>query len=781
MRSQLILSPINWCRAASILSFFVAAGCSVDAPSFTTSTSFTDAGPTQRADDEQTADSDDPSDFTDASQEDASQEDASPVETNAAEAGTADDTELDAATDTNTASDGEAGTDPPDASSDPNPSTENNSDDPDAGDPIDTGDGSDGTEPDPTSDAGDDIDPIPTDAGDESPPDAGSSDCEPDETQSCYELDGVPISGGLVDDEPVGNCAFGTQTCDADGQWGPCEGAIGPSTEPDDCDTPLDDADCNGDPNENCTCFVGEDRECEGGLQLCETGGAWGACQCSDGYFQEGSECKSCEVDCVSTCGDFGDCETVGDSLCDQTGIQVQACVDRVCEAGACVETLRPEVDECELETDGLPCAEDDCETSCVVTSDNECAQLGQQTETCTTFACSNGLCVESQTITTGEACPSPTDGNACDDGLNCTENDACSGGTCVGSEIQCADDGLFCTGPETCVETTGCTHLAGPCEDGQTCFETRNFCAVSCTGDRSITTQAELDAFIAEGCGVLEGNLTVDGGDWTGSTSVSLAGLESLREIDGDLRLRNFQVEDVVFSTEGLEGLELLTGNLTLDGIDVTLTGLTSLATIDGRITVGFDGVVNLDGLQNLTSLGGLSVVDNNNVNLDALTGLTRIEGALVLELVTLASLTGLQNLTSVGSIFIFDVGGDLDDLENLTTIDGNLSIALSSLDLSGLSNVTTVGGNLRLTEELSSDITPLQGIQSIGGDLFIDQTRLTTLSPFLSWPEDVLAGELTITDNDNLATCEVTNLSDHLNRPACTCSGNTGTGDCE
>lgn len=59
--------------------------------------------------------------------------------------------------------------------------------------------------------------------------------CMPDETRDCY--------SGLPETEDVGMCHGGTQTCQADATWGPCEGEVPPLGE--DCFTP-DDENCDG-------------------------------------------------------------------------------------------------------------------------------------------------------------------------------------------------------------------------------------------------------------------------------------------------------------------------------------------------------------------------------------------------------------------------------------------------------------------------------------------------------------------------------------------------------
>lgn len=84
--------------------------------------------------------------------------------------------------------------------------------------------------------------------------------CIGGKTQDCY--------SGPDGTEGTGPCAPGTQTCDASGKWGPCEGEIIPIAES--CNA-IDD-DCNGLADDNLgtsTCGVGE---CQVTVNNCENG-----------------------------------------------------------------------------------------------------------------------------------------------------------------------------------------------------------------------------------------------------------------------------------------------------------------------------------------------------------------------------------------------------------------------------------------------------------------------------------------------------------------------------
>ncbi|MBU1240859.1 hypothetical protein KJ865_14190, partial [Myxococcota bacterium] len=77
----------------------------------------------------------------------------------------------------------------------------------------------------------------------------------------------------------------------------------------------------------------------------------------------------------------------------------------------------------------------------------------------------------------------SNNDGAACDDGLFCTINDTCLGGTCDGSPMNC-DDGVGCNGVEACDEGAGaCIEGLTTCDATEFCHVKRDICADWCYG----------------------------------------------------------------------------------------------------------------------------------------------------------------------------------------------------------------------------------------------------------------------------------------------------------
>ncbi len=133
--------------------------------------------------------------------------------------------------------------------------------------------------------------------------------------------------------------------------------------------------------------------------------------------------------------------------------------VDGVAD-GAATSDASAQADVVEQKADG-GAPGDVAAVSC--SADSQCAGKVVLTSACKLARCLQGVCKEA---------PAP-DFVACDDGSLCTTLDACSGGVCVGKEVDC-DDGLSCT-IDGCDVGAGCNHLAkssSPCDDGDACSE---------------------------------------------------------------------------------------------------------------------------------------------------------------------------------------------------------------------------------------------------------------------------------------------------------------------
>jgi len=136
-----------------------------------------------------------------------------------------------------------------------------------------------------------------------------------------------------------------------------------------------------------------------------------------------------------------------------------------------------PPTDQCSGRKDGFPCNdEDDCTTNDV---------------------CKNGVCVgtplncdDSNPCTEDECAPvvgcvhKPLSRVSCDDGNACTTNDVCDDGICTGTPVDC-NDWNYCT-LDDCDPKSGCTHkpLNGiRCDDGNACTLNDACTDGKCTG----------------------------------------------------------------------------------------------------------------------------------------------------------------------------------------------------------------------------------------------------------------------------------------------------------
>ncbi|HVY26076.1 MAG TPA: putative metal-binding motif-containing protein [Polyangiaceae bacterium] len=287
---------------------------------------------------------------------------------------------------------------------------------------------------------------------------AAAEKCSPGDIEPCWEsADGVKFEG----DAPQGQatCHAGERKCQGDTTWGACLGAVGPEMS-DTCD-PGNDANCNGTPNEGCSCTDGMTRacgsdmgNCKQGTQTCK-GMAWGPC--------EGEVVKAANDTCDAD--DDANCNGKPNEGCDCVNGETKSCGTDVgpCEFGmkTCVNGVYP--DACE---GGVPAAEKDtCEPGndascngaanegceCNGTASQECGikkgacQLGMQT-------CTDGkLSVCSVQPTANDTCLAADDAN--DTNCNGIYRDGCE---CVATDApKVCPDANGC-GTETCDGATG-------------------------------------------------------------------------------------------------------------------------------------------------------------------------------------------------------------------------------------------------------------------------------------------------------------------------------------
>ncbi len=196
----------------------------------------------------------------------------------------------------------------------------------------------------------------------------------------------------------------------------------------------------------------------------------------------EDFECAAEPVPAGQACDDGVECTT--NDTCDAEQNCIGVATDTVCDDGAfCngVESCQPDaltsdtrgcVLGDDIVDDGIDCTVDTCDedtdtitndqAACVCQADSDC------TATCRIGLCQGGLCVFEPAA----------EGAACDDGFECTDDDACDAEqNCVGTaNHDTCDDGTFCNGDELCqpdaegADERGCFLAERQIDDGVDC-----------------------------------------------------------------------------------------------------------------------------------------------------------------------------------------------------------------------------------------------------------------------------------------------------------------------
>jgi hypothetical protein len=281
--------------------------------------------------------------------------------------------------------------------------------------------------------------------------------CNPGETQACG----------------TGKCA-GTQTCEAGGNWGACDG---PSPDPSESCNNIDD-DCDGTTDEDLTapaCAL-QSGVCSGSVQTCGGAAGWQACDAAtygNDYEADEASCDGLDNDC-----DDSTDEALTGSACPlQQGVcagSTQACSGgswQACDAssyGNDYEATETSCDSLDNDCDGT--TDDDCpctpnDTQTCSSNEGECVE---GTQTCdaggTWGACDGTLPREETCDGLDNDCDTQTDEDLT--GLPCPLQD----GVCAGVAAACGGtEGWVCSYGATYEESeTLCDDLDNDC-DGDT------------------------------------------------------------------------------------------------------------------------------------------------------------------------------------------------------------------------------------------------------------------------------------------------------------------------
>jgi hypothetical protein len=373
--------------------------------------------------------------------------------------------------------------------------------------------------------------------------------------EACWKDENGVALPGTIFTEPKGSCHAGQQTCQADGAWSKCTGAVAPATT-DDCNVAGNDANCDGTPNGGCNCVSGAMRvcgkdtgNCKTGMQTC-TSQVWGNCE---------GEIKPAAVDSCATTGDDANCNDMPNEGCSCTpGNQATTCNDAlsctndICNNGVCTNQIgtgacligancvangaldptngcrycdaglnktgwTPASSTTACESDGVSCTNDFCNGS------------GACTHAIAASSCLiGGSCVANNTKRSGNPCQycdvslsktewsNSSSSTSCDDGLWCNGDDTCNGGAC-----QHQFTGNRCTATGACALTV--------CDEARdSCFKpTSSSCGTStekqctstsaCSGDVQTRTLTQFCSGNSVDC-----NGTTSPGNWTTSLDCS-------------------------------------------------------------------------------------------------------------------------------------------------------------------------------------------------------------------------------------------------------------------
>ena len=233
--------------------------------------------------------------------------------------------------------------------------------------------------------------------------------------------------------------------------------------------------------------------------------------------------------------------------------------------------------------------------------------------------------------------------------------------------------------------------------------FTTPAFVEKICTGDILLTSQEEVDAFAANKCTEIKGNLRIFT-NHRGSRITDLSPLISIKSIDGDLDIERNYFTSLI----GLQQLTSISGefrlfnnyhlreingfnNLTHVGEDLyivehheltTINGFNNLSSLPEGLGIADNSILrSVSGFSRLSTAGWLSIHANPKLSdLDWLTNLKSIQGSVTMGgNLLLKNLNGLSGLTSIdGYIYMEhnDALENLDGLKNLNLLNGDFTL---------------------------------------------------------------------------------------------------------
>ncbi|MFC3151461.1 hypothetical protein ACFOEK_10525 [Litoribrevibacter euphylliae] len=271
-----------------------------------------------------------------------------------------------------------------------------------------------------------------------------------------------------------------------------------------------------------------------------------------------------------------------------------------------------------------------------------------------------------------------------------------------------------------------------------------------------------------------MSGNLTVRGN----SSLMNLSGMDNLSTGLSTVTIDN---NDGLDSLEGLSAVPsatkvIIKNNQMMRNLQ-GLNGLTSTSLLQVENNAS---MLNLSGLDSLTQVNGRVALLNNDAMSDTSGApvLQRISGDFDIERNNqLMSINGFNQLNSVGAttIRLNNILTNTDGFLNVTEVRGSLDVNGNNqlLDLAGFTNVTNIGTSSSHDLNIRGgalDHLGLQSLESVSGDLLVDNTALVDLD----LPQLCSVGQnFQVTQNGALCTNKVEEVRDQV----VGCSGIGGT----
>ncbi|MFD1629407.1 leucine-rich repeat protein [Pseudopedobacter beijingensis] len=288
-------------------------------------------------------------------------------------------------------------------------------------------------------------------------------------------------------------------------------------------------------------------------------------------------------------------------------------------------------------------------------------------------------------------------------------------------------------------------------------------------TGNWTFNTQAQIDEF-----GALYGYCTditlgsVVIGYFSGGSTSDITDLTPLQNITGTTGYLYIRNNPNLTNVNGLSALQSIGGSLYIwnNPALTDVNGLSALTSIGGFLYIKENNALtNVNGLSALTSIGGYLTIQNNPAltDVNGLSALTSIGGFLdIYNNNALTNVNGLSALQSIGGSLYFLQNNALTNVNGLSALTGiggylNIESNPALTNVNGLSALTSIGGSLRILS--NAVLTDISGLANIN-------------------PATITGNGLQITDNPQLAVCNLPNFCTYLSGSgARTISGNKAT----